>query len=185
MNSQLRQTGSLSPTISKKAMIVVDSTESEESDSDSELYYDMETDMSNIGDEFVEAGIQKSKTERLALMEAKRAKVGKLGSGGKGKGAVGSSSMVSPCVTSDETAMMPPPRVIASRGKAYKTPSYYDVYRCTQWEAPSDVTEEMRAELQNLSVLPRPRKSQGFWVIGDVPQYAYDVVAPYMSFDGD
>lgn len=186
LNSRLHQTGSSTSEVRKKTTIVVNSTKSEDSenDSDSESDYNPTTDMSQVGDEIVLFGLERSKNNRQAMMDARKAKLRKAGSGSKGKGTVGSSSAASPCVTGDDTILMPPPRAAASRGKTIRTPLYYDVDRCARWEA-SSIDEGARAAMQNLPVLPRPRKSQDFGVIGAPPQYAYDVLAPYMSFGGD
>lgn len=97
-------------------------------------------------------------------MDARRAKAGKYDSTGMGRGVAGSSSTAIPYVTGDETMMMPPPRAAASKGKAVRTPSFYDVDRCARWETPL-VDEEARAASQGLPVLPRACKSQGFGVI--------------------
>lgn len=57
--------------------------------------------------------------------------------------------------------------------------------KCARWTVPSHISDAARVGLEGLPRLPRPRNAHGFGVIGTGSDYARDVVAPYMSFEGD
>lgn len=170
---------------SKARVYVIDcSTEelSEVSGSDSGSEYTPACEMAGFGDKGVADIIEKGMSTRQAQLDAKTAKMRKMGTTGKGKGVAEASGMVTPCVTNDETVIVPPPPPSARRTRVYKTPSYFDVDRCTRRTVPPHVGESERAELEKLQRLLKPRKSHGFGVIVCGSEYAYDVIGPYMSF---
>lgn len=171
-----------------RATVYRSTTEEEEEEdfsSTSVSEYDPQCDMSSMGgDPNAEAEMESRRIARQSTLD-RRVKALKARHVGKKKTGTGTSGVASPCVTSDDVFIVPAPIPAASRGKSYKTPTSYDVDKCAKWTVPPHVSDVDRVGLEGLPRLPRPWNSHGFGVIGTGADYARDVVAPYMIFDGD
>lgn len=186
--TRVRQVVGTSATVKVKATVYRSTTEEEDEEeeltSDSVSEYYPEGDMSSRGPDVIDSEVEARMAARQATLD-KRAKASRARYASKRKAGTGSSGAASPCVTNDDVFVVPAPIPPISRSKGHKTPTSYDVDKCARWTVPSHVSDAARGQLEGLPKLPRPRNSQSFGVLGTGPDYARDVVAPYMSFEGD